>query len=63
MASAGTSMAFVLDGSEPWTWNNLIGGSGSEDPFLDVPPLQKKQEIVVTDIETLYTRIFTDAQL
>lgn len=38
VARAGTSMAFVLDGSEPWTWNNLIGGSGSEDPFLDVPP-------------------------
>lgn len=38
VARAGTSIALVLDGSEPWIWNNLIGGSGSVDPFLDVPP-------------------------
>lgn len=41
-ARAGTSMVLVLDGSEPWTWNNLIGGSGSLEPFLDVPPWWKK---------------------
>lgn len=56
VASAGTSMAFVLYGSEPWTWKNLIGGSGSEDPFLDVPPSKKKWQTVVTRIETLSTR-------
>lgn len=34
-------MAFVLDGSDPWTWNSLIGGSGSEASFLDVPPWKR----------------------
>lgn len=47
VASAGTSMVFVLNWSVPWTWNNLTGGSGSEDPFLDVPPYREEQKCPV----------------
>lgn len=46
VARAGTSIALVLDGSEPWIWNNLIGGSGSVDPFLDVPPWYKMKRLI-----------------
>ena len=50
-ARAGTSMVLVLDGSEPWTWNSLTGGSGSEVPFLDVPPFKKRTVIFFTVVK------------